>query len=68
MLLAESRAGGLLQPDEHRRLRAATAAIPPRARLEDLVDLPADDLREHVLAVVTACDAYESALEAYVTV
>lgn len=51
--------------DERRRLRAASAGIPPRARLEDLVDLPADELRAHVVATVAAGNAYEAALEAY---
>jgi hypothetical protein len=58
----------LLNRDEHRRLRAATATVPPPTPLEDLVDLSADELRRNVLAVVAACNAYEAALEAYVPV
>jgi hypothetical protein len=47
----------LLNRDEHRRLRAATATVPPPTPLEDLVDLSADELRRNVLAVVAACNA-----------
>ena len=57
-----------IRRDERRRLRAAAAGIPPRARLEDLVDLPADELRAHVVATVAACHAFEAALEAYALV
>ena len=57
----------LLSRDEHRLLNAATAGIPARARLRDLVDLPADELRDHVLAVVAACNAFDAAFNRLIT-
>jgi hypothetical protein len=54
-----------LSRGEHRRLQAATATVPPRTPLEDLLDLSADELRRNVLAVIAASNAYEGALEAY---
>lgn len=59
LLLAESRAGGLLQPDEHRRLRRALQLgrrsvreiMVPRTQMEVIdLDTPAADIREAVAA------------------
>lgn len=49
---------------EHRLLQAALTPIPPSAPLRDLVDIPPEELRDHVVAVLHACAAYEDALEA----
>ena len=49
---------------ERHRLRAGIADLPARVGLEDL-DLPSEELREHVMAVLLACNAYEVALTRY---
>lgn len=51
-----------LERREHRRIRAATASIPPQAELRDLVGLPAEDLSGRILAILELCAAYEVAV------
>ena len=52
---------------EHHRLRAGIADVPARVGLEDL-DLSSEQLCEHVVAVLDACNAYEAALTRHAVV
>ena len=47
---------------ERRKLAAAVKSAPPRQSLFDL-QLPPDELRDHIVAVLHACEAYETALD-----
>ncbi|HQD96730.1 MAG TPA: hypothetical protein PLO15_04865 [Propionicimonas sp.] len=47
---------------ERRKLAAAVKSAPPRQSLFDL-QLPPDELCDHIVAVLHACEAYETALD-----
>ena len=47
---------------ERRKLAAAVKSAPPRQSLFDL-QLPPAELRDHIIAILQACEAYESALD-----
>jgi hypothetical protein len=52
-----------LSPPEHRRIRAGIASVPARAELRDL-ELTTSELHDHVLSILHARRAYETARKA----
>lgn len=54
-----------IEARERRRLRHMVATVAVRPELRDL-DLSDDELRDHIMAILDACDLYEDAFEALI--